>query len=91
MSDGISCKQFQELLDALLDQELGEDEAGVLAGHVGDCPGCADLQAAELHLRSLIKERLHHRLVSTPPHLRARILVSIHRQTLVRLDPPRPH
>ncbi len=85
MSEESACDQVQRLLGELLDCEVEAVQARVLREHVAHCELCADRQAAEVHVRQIVRERVQQRCPS-PPNLRARILVSIHRETLTRIS-----
>jgi len=46
------CATFQELIDARLDGELAESEAGPLDAHIASCAACAEEYKLALRLRA---------------------------------------
>src|SRR5918994_2827176 len=68
----INCEQAQELITALVDQELDQAERSALEAHLEECSGCRLAFEEELALKRKIRqagERMH-----APALLRNRIL-----------------
>lgn len=89
-SGGCDCERFRRQIEDLVDRQVDQAEATLLLEHARNCPSCADLQEAEVHLRQLIRQCLRGAPVRVPTRLRARIMVSIHKETMIRLRPIRP-
>ncbi len=83
MTEG--CQRFQRALEELLDLQASSEEAAALVDHLAHCHDCRGVQAARLHLRDLVRGCMGKGETLAPPALRARILVSIHRETLTRI------
>lgn len=64
----MECGQAQELITALIDDELGAEEQRALEAHVQVCPRCQRAQAAEGRLKQRIQ--LARREVTAPAALR---------------------
>jgi hypothetical protein len=68
----MNCEEAQELITALVDQQLDHGERSALEAHMGECSGCRLAFEEELALKRKIRqagERVH-----APPLLRSRIL-----------------
>ncbi len=53
-----SCEQVLRKIDAYLDGELGEPDAGALAKHLKDCPECLQQGVFLSRLRAVIRHKL---------------------------------
>lgn len=53
---GCNCEDLHVHMYALLDRELTEVECARLNAHIAQCPGCAEMIAAEESLRRLLKK-----------------------------------
>lgn len=84
MSDEQVCRQVERVLGELLDSELDSAKCAVLREHVSECASCRERQLAELSLRRVLRDRL--KSGGPGAHLHRRVRVSLHRETLVRLD-----
>ena len=51
----MSCEEAQELIPALVDNELSPSERSFVHGHLGACPNCRSLYAEEQALKSEIR------------------------------------
>lgn len=79
------CGHFQRALEELLDGEACREEAAEISEHLDSCPSCRDIQVMRLRMREMIRDCMDVDRELAPPALRARIMVSIHRQTLLRI------
>ena len=68
----MSCRRFQENLNAYLDRVLDPGTVQDLEAHLADCPRCQTAVAFERRLRHLLREAMPPE--PAPPGLRARIL-----------------
>jgi anti-sigma factor (TIGR02949 family) len=68
----MTCAQAQDLITALIDQELGQAERSSLEEHLSECSGCRLAFEAESALKQKIREAA--RGINAPGHLRSRIL-----------------
>jgi anti-sigma factor (TIGR02949 family) len=68
----MTCAEAQELITALIDQELGQAERSSLAEHVSECSGCRLAFEEESALKQKIREAA--RRMNAPGNLRSRIL-----------------
>ena len=73
-SEGCSCAEAREHLDAFLDHEAGQELTERLARHVAACSHCSRLADAEQHLRDILRSRC---VEQAPPELRARVISSL--------------
>jgi hypothetical protein len=68
----MTCAEAQELITALIDQELGQAERSSLEEHLSECSGCRLAFEDESALKKKIREAA--RGINAPGHLRGRIL-----------------
>ena len=68
----MTCAEAQELITALIDQELGQAERSSLEEHLSECPGCRRAFEEESALKQKIREAS--RRINAPAPLRNRIL-----------------
>ncbi len=68
----MTCAEAQELITALIDQELGQAERSSLEVHLSECSGCRLAFEEESALKEKIREAA--RDINAPAHLRNRIL-----------------
>jgi anti-sigma factor RsiW len=68
----MTCAEAQELITALIDQELGHAERSSLEEHLSECSGCRLVFEEEAALKQRIREAA--RRINAPGHLRTRIL-----------------
>ena len=68
----MTCAEAQELITALIDQELGQAERSSLEEHLSECSGCRLAFEEESALKNKIREAA--RGINAPGHLRSRIL-----------------
>jgi anti-sigma factor (TIGR02949 family) len=68
----MTCAEAQELITALIDQELGQAERSSLEEHLSECSGCRLAFEEEAALKQKIREAA--RRINAPGHLRTRIL-----------------
>jgi anti-sigma factor RsiW len=68
----MTCAEAQELITALIDQELGQAERFPLEEHLSECSGCRLAFEEESALKNKIREAA--RGINAPGHLRSRIL-----------------
>lgn len=79
------CSSCEELESFFFEYTDGELETGVLDRmrlHVAECPRCADLVDAEMHIRELIRRCCAEEV---PSGLRARVVTRI-RSTHIRIE-----
>lgn len=89
-SGACDCERFRAQIEDLLDQQIDQAETQVLLEHARTCSSCSSIREAEIHLRDKIRCCMQGASVQVPSELRLRIMVSIHKETLVRLRPIRP-
>jgi anti-sigma factor (TIGR02949 family) len=68
----MTCAEAQELITALIDQELGQAERSSLEEHLSECSGCRLAFEEESALKNKIREAA--RGINAPGQLRSRIL-----------------
>jgi anti-sigma factor RsiW len=68
----MTCAEAQELITALIDQELGQAERSSLEEHLSECSSCRLAFEEESALKQKIREAA--RRINAPGHLRTRIL-----------------
>lgn len=68
----MTCAEAQELITALIDQELAQAERSSLEAHLSECSGCRLAFEEESALKEKIREAA--RRINAPGHLRNRIL-----------------
>jgi anti-sigma factor (TIGR02949 family) len=68
----MTCAEAQELITALIDQELGQAERSSLEEHLSECSGCRLAFEEESGLKQTIREAA--RRINAPGQLRDRIL-----------------
>jgi anti-sigma factor (TIGR02949 family) len=68
----MTCAEAQELITALIDQELGQADRSSLEEHLSECPGCRLAFEEESALKGKIREAA--RRINAPGDLRSRIL-----------------
>jgi anti-sigma factor (TIGR02949 family) len=69
----MTCAEAQELITALIDQELDQAERFSLEAHLSECPGCRLVFEEESALKQKIREAA--RRINAPDDLRSRILL----------------
>ncbi len=74
-SEGCSCAEARDHLDAFLDHEAGQEVSERLARHVASCAHCSRLADAEKHLRAILRECCG--AEQAPPELRARVMSAL--------------
>lgn len=79
------CVSFRLRVQQLVDAELSADQARALGQHADSCPDCSGLRDAELKLREALRLCLPESDECPSPQLRARIVASIHHETVIRL------
>lgn len=80
------CNKFLGRVEALIDRQVEDLEAQILHEHAKQCPMCANAEIAEVHLRTLIRECGSTTNARMPRQLRAKILLSIHRATVMKIE-----
>ena len=68
----MTCAEAQELITALIDQELSQAERSSLEVHLSECAGCRLAFEEEAALKQKIREAAQR--INAPGHLRSRIL-----------------
>jgi len=68
----MNCAEAQELITALIDQELGHAERSPLEEHLSECSGCRLAFEEESALKNKIREAAQR--INAPSHLRSQIL-----------------
>ncbi|GGG76077.1 mycothiol system anti-sigma-R factor [Corynebacterium pelargi] len=69
-----NCAEIHASMFALLDEELSAEDCARLRAHLEACPGCAERVAAEVELRSLLRQCC---CAPAPSRLRQKITYSI--------------
>lgn len=73
-SQGCSCEEALQYLDAFLDHEVDEELTIRLGQHVAGCAECSRLADAEKHLRDIVRSCCAEQ---APEQLRLRVLTSL--------------
>jgi anti-sigma factor RsiW len=74
----MNCNRYEEQMSALMDSELGDEEAKSLFGHLNSCEGCREAFRSVQALRSDLREQvppmapaeLDEKILSLIPHTR---------------------
>jgi anti-sigma factor RsiW len=82
----MSCREWQERLEAYVDAELSPHEMEAFRAHAASCPDCATAALDAMEAKAAIR-RAGHRYTATPD-FRARVLQSLRTQTLASPDEP---
>lgn len=70
-----SCEDAAVLITALIDGELGLEEAERVRAHVDMCGDCSSREQLEARLKGFLRDKLA--AVDTPPGLRGNILSAL--------------
>ena len=77
----MNCQRARELIDPLIDDEVGVAEAGEIRRHFADCEECNLAYRNLLHLSSTLKDNsLYHR---APETLKKRVSLSLREEVEV--------
>lgn len=80
------CAQLCEIAKASYENGYDLADGEVLFELIRNCPACAELFSFEVELRRKVREELQNHRRQAPSELHFRIRVSIHRETLSRLQ-----